>query len=138
MKQVFYPYWMWEDYKNGMYDASTENQDELVFLAQSLLTAPSDFYKAIQDVFTLWPISSSVNMTNINCNRRAWLGQSACCLKFRTNEILTRQAWKYMTESERIEANKIADICIKEYENTLRNGKEKDMRQAFQTRLQLG
>jgi len=135
MIQIYHPYWLWEDYKNGMYSNSTENSEELIFLAKTLLSDPIEFHNILQEVFKNWPISTIVNMTNLSCNRRAWTGQAACCYKYRTPETLTRVAWKYMTEEQRIAANKIADRCIIEYENILKTGKQNAITKEYQMKL---
>jgi len=122
MKQIYHPYWKWEDYKNGMYDLNMENSEEKVTLAKYLLCHLNEFHKTIELVIENWPIATSENLTNISCNRRAWLGQASCCYKYKVPEILTRIAWKELTEEERINANKVADLCIKKYESILRHG----------------
>ena len=135
MKQYFSHYENWEDYKNGMYDLNTENSEEKIFLAKTLLCNPEEFYNTLQIVFKKWPIATKVNLTNNMCNRKAWTGQASCCYKYRVPETLTRVAWKYMTEEQRTTANKIADQCITEYENTLRNGNQNATTTEYQMKL---
>ena len=136
MKQVFYPYWDWEDYKNGMYDL-TDNQEQLIGLSKELLCNSDEFKLIALKVISEWSISTAVNLTNKSCNRRAWLGQASCSYKHKAPEVLTRIAWSQMTETERTEANKTADKCIREYETILRNGKREDTITVFQMKLPL-
>ena len=63
-------------------------------------------------------ISAKVNLTNISCNRRAWLGQACCSYKFNVSETSTRLAWGLITEKQRIESNAIADKWIKIFEQS--------------------
>jgi hypothetical protein len=132
MKRNYHNYTTWEDYKNGMYNLDTSQSEEKIYLAKHLLTHLDLFYEVAQKVIICWPIATSENLTNTGCNREAWLGQASCSYKYGVPEILTRVAWKQLTEEERINANKIASLCIKEYENTLKNGKEDATGKAYQ------
>ena len=117
MKQFFASYIDWEDYQNGMYaDDLPENKDELFNKAIDLLSNPCLFYESAKEMVKNWPISSEHNLTNSNMNRKAWIGQAACCYKFGIPEIITKEAWKNMQDSQRIEANAVANSIINEYE----------------------
>lgn len=137
MKQVYHPYWTWEDFQNGMYELNIENSEEKTYLAKHLLTHLSEFAEVALRVINEWPIATEVNLTNISCNRQAWIGQASCCYKYKVPETLTRIAWKQMTEDERVNANKVADLCIRNYEITLRNGKAGVTTKEYQMKLQL-
>ena len=99
MKLVFEHYEKREDFKNGMYDApKSEDEESLCLLAIKLLSNKEMFLIACKDVLNQWRISSSVNLTNTGCNRRAWLGQASCSLKHNVPEICTRIAWSRLTD----------------------------------------
>lgn len=117
MIQVYEHYEKWEDYKNGMYSKIC-NYDAHIKLIHSIgiLTSKENFIDAANDVLIKWPISSAVNLTNKNQNRRAWLGAAACCLRCEAPEYITRMAWYVINEIHKIEANKIADKIILNYE----------------------
>jgi hypothetical protein len=117
MVQVYHDYLLWEDYKNGMYDISQkENESELINNAISLLSNENEFYNVCINVITNWEICTSVNLTNVYCNRRAWLGQSACNYKYGVPEILTRVAWGKLDNTTQLKANNVADKIIRIYE----------------------
>lgn len=117
MKQFFAPYFCWEDFKNGMYNIPTfEQEKEEVENAIKMLCDVNLFDETCKSIIDKWIISAKINLTNINCNRRAWLGQAACSFKFKSSEISTRSAWGLITEQQRIEANFIADKWIKIFE----------------------
>ena len=117
MRQFYAHYEQWEDYQNGMYDISRkQNEVELISMAIYLLCDSSLFYKTCNDVVLNWKISSMVNLTNKSCNRKAWLGQSACCYKYGVPEVLTRIAWSKLTDMQRFEANKVAQKIINHFE----------------------
>lgn len=116
MKQFFEHYEKWEDYQNGMYCGTFENNAELIEKAKSLLSNPSLFYETALKLITSWPIATKINLTNLGCNRRAWLGQAACSYLHNVPEILTRQAWVELNELQRFEANSVAEKIIVLYE----------------------
>ena len=117
MRQIFEPYWKWEDFQNGMYDPpSASDVAELCKKAAALLSDCCAFARACREVFDKWPVASSVNLTNIGTNRRAWLGQAACSLVHNVPEIATRAAWKDLSDEQRCQANQVADEAIREYE----------------------
>lgn len=118
INQFFAPFIYWEDYRNGMYDYpnSEEEKGEQITNAIKVLSDKNLFDEVCKSVLTEWKISSKVNLTNISCNRQAWLGQAACSYKFQITETCTRIAWGLLSEQQRIEANLIADKWIKIFE----------------------
>lgn len=81
MRQIFAPYWEWEDFKNGMYETPLK-QDEQIHInnAVILLSDTKMFLSVCKLVLLHWKTAASVNLTNPSCNRRAWIGQLACLL----------------------------------------------------------
>lgn len=117
MERFYARYELWEDYQNGMFDKPPESECErLVMSAKNILSDCERFEKAARAVLAEWVVSSAVNLTNRGENRRAWVGQSACCYEGKVPEILTRQAWAQLSEKQRASANKIADKIIKHFE----------------------
>jgi len=117
MKRIYHSYEKWEDWQNGMFAShDPEQQDKFVWDAKGLLINPSRLLSAMETVIIHWIISSEVNMTHRGRNRQAWLGQSACCLVCGTPENLTKIAWNMLSEFEKSEANKIADIVINNWD----------------------
>lgn len=121
MKQFFAPFLDWEDYKNGMYvTPSYEEINTECLNAIKMLQDRALFDETCKLVLDNWIISSKVNLTNVSCNRRAWLGQASCSYKFKSTETSTRIAWGMLTDKQRIDANSIADkhirIFVKNYE----------------------
>lgn len=106
-----------------MYNLTAKNPLELIQKARDLLSDPERLLKSMRIVAHQWPNSAEVNLTNRGRNRQAWLGQAACALESGAPESLTKAAWRQLTESQRIEANKVADIVINEWE-VIRNAEE--------------
>jgi len=118
MKQIYHHYKEWEDYINGMYEAEKpSNEDHLILEAMRLLSNQDEFFKVSLLVMKNWKISTDVNLSNKNSNRRAWVGQSACCYAYNVPELLTRVAWSMISEKTRIEANETANKIIRIYED---------------------
>jgi hypothetical protein len=115
MKRVYHHYLTWEDYKNGMFELSTDMEFQ-VNKSIELLSDNELFLNKGLEMVSKWTISAEDNLTNINCNRRAWVGQATCCYVYGSTETDTREAWLRLSEEQRISANKIADIIINQYE----------------------
>ena len=136
MERIFHPYSDWEDYKNGMYkNAPTDIKDSLVNKAKMLLSNTDKLYEAMKRVTQEWDIATQVNLTNIEKNRRAWMGQSACSIEHKVPEDLTREAWMKLNDTQRKMANLVAEKVI--YEWTTNHIKQANAKEVFeQGRLQ--
>ena len=119
MNRIYHRYELWEDYKAGMYETKISNAMffELAEKSRKLLSNPDEFFNVAISVLNNWKFASDENLSNKSCNRRAWIGQSACCYKYSSPEICTREAWSKMTVTEQYLADKIADKIIKLYED---------------------
>lgn len=113
MTKVYHNFEKWEDYKCGLY-RPVERKQAAFFRASafSLLSSPNELYVAMKKVVSDWRFSSEENLTNLSLNRRAWLGQSACCHDYRTPEDLTREAWHLLSKEQQSMANFVADQVI--------------------------
>lgn len=116
LRQISHPYWVWEDFKNGMYEISIDNEDEMIKKSFDLLSNCINFENVLKDVYKYWTFSIQENLSNVKCNRQAWLGQAACSYNHKGTELTTRKAWGLLTDIKRYEANKVADKFIMKYE----------------------
>lgn len=124
IKQVYYPFTEWEDYKNGMY--ATSNDEKLIKYATNLLCDKVIFYRKAKEMVSEWKISAEVNLTNLSTNRKSWIGQATCCYVHKVPESLTRLAWNSMHVHQQKSANSVAEKIIKEWEsNYLDNEQER-------------
>ena len=115
MERIFHHYNKWEDYHAGMYDESKDGRAERVRKAAEILGTPDTCRKAMEKVVAEWVKATEYNLSNAEINRKAWLGQAACCCWAGVHEDETREAWSLMTEAQRIEANAIAADIIKKW-----------------------
>ena len=117
MKQFYKEYNYWEDYITGMYEFPKQKDEErFINLAMEMLSNKDLFLNTCKEVLINWTISSKVNLTNKQCNRKAWLGQAACNYKYKVPEICTRTAWGKLSIEQQNEANKIAEKIIISFE----------------------
>ena len=117
MKRIYHHYSKWEDYKNGMYETSTpDNEDELILLGISLLTDSDAFYNVCIKILEKRNNSTDVNLGKVNYKRKEWFGQAACSYAHGVTELTTRKCWAELTDNERDEANRVAKIIIDKYE----------------------
>lgn len=114
IERIYHPYWLWEDYINGMYD-DNKNEDKIL-KSKQLLTQPSFFYKTMLDLLEKYKISVDCNLSNVSCNRKAWLGQASCNFLYKASEKQVRLAWSELNDIEKIKANIEAEKIIKIYE----------------------
>ena len=128
MNQFYSHYENWEDFKNGMYCISKQsNEKELINNAIVILSDNDMFFETCKELLQNWPISIKVNLTNRQCNRKAWLGQAACSYKFNVPEILTRISWNKLSKIKQFQADQIALKIINYFELTYEN-KNKELR----------
>lgn len=115
MERLFYHYSLWEDYHAGMYDESKNGRQERVQKAVHILGNADICREAMEKVIAEWEIATKYNLSNAEINRKAWLGQAACCCFGGVHEDETREAWGYLTHEQRQTANAIADRIIKKW-----------------------
>lgn len=120
IKQVYIPYWEWEDWKNGMWSKS-DNESELLKLAIEFTGDYLKYGQAMKEVIIAWPKTMLNSLTNNSINKRAFLGHCAVSFKLSIPEYITRMAWKELSDKQRHNADKIAQETInnwiKDYEN---------------------
>ena len=115
MKQVFHPYQVWEGYQNGMYEPCKDGREARVQLAIWLLSSLDVLRFNMERVVKEWPNETEHVLTDASISHRAWLGQSACNIYGGIREDETREAWGYLTEKQRRDANKVADQVDKSW-----------------------
>jgi hypothetical protein len=119
-KQYFAPYNLWEDYKAGMYNTyNIIDKDIKIQNAIKLLSNKQEFFQVSMEMVSKWEVSAKVNLTNLNQNRKAWIGAASCMYKYNVPEILTRIAWNSLDKEEQDRANESAQDVIQIYINRL-------------------
>lgn len=115
IKRIWHPYWLWEETKYNMWGSVTGRysylQNAIAFMEDT-----KEFGKYMMQVVDEWEYSCEHNLSNIESNRRAWIGQAAVALNMKCPESITRDAWKYLNEDQQKRANEEADKAIKHWE----------------------
>jgi hypothetical protein len=119
IKQVWVPYWEWEDWINGMW---SKGDDERLNEAIEFTGDHVKYGNAMKEVITAWPRTMLNSLTNPSINKRAFLGHCAVSFKLSIQESITRAAWKHLSDKQRYDADKVAQETIdgwtKEYERS--------------------
>ena len=117
MNRIFSHYTQWEDYQAGMYEPCKDNRTERVQMVKTILGNTRTCRKAMKRVIMEWKYATDFNLSFKGQNRRAWLGQAACCIHAGIREDETREGWGLLTDEERQKANEIAEELINDYCN---------------------
>jgi hypothetical protein len=116
-EQRFFPYWMWEDFKAGMYKQTKPDElDGSVAKAVVILGDAELCESSMRRCVNEWKHAASENLSDATKNRRPWLGRACCCIQAGVRDDAVRIAWWQLTEEQRDIANKIADMIIREWE----------------------
>lgn len=117
IKQRFHHFSKWEDYKHGFFDSSCENYDEKLNLSAELLKDSDRFYEVAKECLNSWKYSSEQNLSDSSINYQAYIGQSACCFNHNAPSYVTIDAWWMLSDSQRDEANRVADKVFQEWQS---------------------
>lgn len=138
MERIYHPYELWEDWLNGMWRKESKSYDEENINAVIEFTGDHVLYgEAMFKVIDRWKYSCEHNLSNNSINKKAWIGQAACCIEKGWPEYLVRRAWWQLTEKQRNLADKQALKAIKEWErrqrlkNTSKHGSKDAIQMVF-------
>lgn len=121
--QEWIPYQEWETYHHGLY-ATPAVTAALVTASAALLADAHTFHTICRDTVTNWPRATLHSLTDLGSNRRAWLGQAACCYAHGAPDVATCRAWWTLGAQSRSNANAAAQHVIAEWtDNRARIGR---------------
>jgi hypothetical protein len=115
IKQIFHPYWLWEEVDSNMW-GSVSNRKISLNKAIKFTGDHKLYGRWMICVIEKWKYSCEHNLSNITQNRRAWIGQAAVALALGIPEDIVREAWGHLTEEQQTLANKKADEAIAQWE----------------------
>ena len=117
MNRIYHHYEKWEDFKAGFYDNySSKNKDLLISKVIELFTNSELTEIYMRKVINEWVYSCEHNLSNVNMNRIAYIGQAACCIYNKIPSSITMEAWGKVDKIYRDKADEIADLILKEWE----------------------
>jgi len=117
IERKFHNYKNWECFGQGMYE-TTCFMDKYAMIndCELLLSCPEWLWESMTFVTHHWLTSSEQHLTNMSRNRKAFLGQAACCFSHGAPEYLTKLAWFNLDEKTQKKANEVASEVIKDWE----------------------
>lgn len=123
-KQIYHPYYLWEDYINGMWKKlKKEEEQDYIKLSYEFMRNHENFGLAMNKVINEWIYTCQHNLTDSSINHRAFLGQCAVCYEIGSPEYITRIAWSMLNDEEQNLANKQAKKNINIFLQNLKNQK---------------
>lgn len=116
IRQVWVPYFEWEDYLSGMWRRpSSEEKEGFLEMAIEFTGDWVLYGAAMRDVIFAWPRTMLNSLTNPAINHRAFIGHCACCYAHNMPESITRQAWAFLTDEQRYMANREAQNAFESW-----------------------
>jgi hypothetical protein len=112
--RVYKPISEWEEIKANMW-GDVENAQKMLELAVSFTSNHALYGKNMMRVIKEWPNSCENALTDPNLNKKAWIGHAACALAIGCPEYITRKAWGYLTDEQRLLANREAERAIAQW-----------------------
>lgn len=113
--RIFYPHDMWEDAENGLYCRQQSTESRLKKCID-ILSDQELFWDVMCQMKIDWPCSFEYNLSNKTHNRKAWLGQAACCYNSGVSFNVTIDAWNVLHPETQKEANNTAQEMINLFE----------------------
>lgn len=124
LEQVYHPYNLWEDYKNGFYDnVSGKNKLLMIEKVVEFFTDPMQVEDIMFRVVSEWFYSCEHNLTNSSMNKIAYIGQASLAYLHQIPSTITMESWSKVPKEYQSKANDIAqkayDRWLSEYDNIL-------------------
>lgn len=122
IKRVYHDCRLWEEVAANMWGEATDRKQAL---EQAIaFTGDHALYGSFMTrVVNEWPISCENALTDESLNKKAWIGHAAVALALNIPEDITRQAWGFLTDEQRLLANREAARALREWEDAYRTSK---------------
>lgn len=113
MKQIWIPYWEWEDWKSGMWRKLQQHEERFYIEKAISFTGNHIIYgNAMLEVIYAWPMTMINSLTNKSINKKAFVGHCAVQFKINCPEYITRIAWGNLNDKQRELANNAALFAV--------------------------
>lgn len=112
--QVWHPVGQWEEIAHNMW-GRVKDRAGYVQKAIAFTGDHQQYGHYMRRVCAEWPISTENALTDPHLNHRAWVGHAACALAFNCPEDIVRQAWRYLSDEQKLLANKEASRAIADW-----------------------
>lgn len=114
LDRVYHPISEWEEIKHGMW-SDIEDRAGMLQKAIEFTGNHVEYGSYMIRVSDEWTISCENALTDNQLNQRAWIGHAACALAIGCPEDITRQAWGYLTDEQRLLANRAAEAAVRRW-----------------------
>lgn len=111
MDRVWHPFHEWEDLEMWS-PCDSKKRYEMLQKAIEFTGSHTLYGKYMMEVLSAFPKACEHNLTDVQMNRKAWIGHAACFLAIQCPEDITRQAWSHLTDLQRELANLEAENAI--------------------------
>lgn len=121
MERIYHPWDKWECYPAGFWKSIDDSKkDERLKKVVDFFTKDNGmaFDVSCNHIIYEWPKSCEHNLTNLEMNRIAWLGQACVAKELGIDCYTTREAWSLLALDVQENANEIAEKYLKEWELT--------------------
>lgn len=112
--QVYHRVQEWEEVTHNMWGKVTD-RNAYIQRAIQFTGNHIEYGRYMRRVCEEWPISTENAFTDPYLNHRAWVGHAACALAFNCPEDIVRQAWRFLTDEQKLLANKEASRAIADW-----------------------
>ena len=106
----------WEEIAANMWGEASDPKASL----EQAIAFTSDHKKYgywMNRVIAEWPISCENALTDNSLNQKAWVGHAAVAMALNIPEDITRKAWGFLTDEQRLLANKEAERAIQKWKD---------------------
>lgn len=110
-ERVYHHYLKWEENQFNMW-GTVKNKAEYLKMAIAFTADHKLYGLFMQRVAEEWPISCENALTDYSLNQKAWIGHAAVAMALKCPENITREAWGYLTDEQRLLANNEAEKAI--------------------------
>jgi len=110
-KRVYHNYRDWEEIPANMWGEVVDAKEALD-RAIDFTSDHKKYGQYMRRVIEEWPFSCENALTDPNLNKKAWIGHAACALAMNIPEDIVRKAWGFLTDEQRLLANKEAARAI--------------------------
>lgn len=112
LPRVYHPVSDWEEVPANMWGEAT---DPKMMLEQAIAFTSDhvEYGSYMMRVVNEWPVSCENALTDHSLNQKAWLGHAAAAMALACPEDITRKAWGFLTDEQRLLANKAAERAIR-------------------------
>jgi len=121
--RVYRRYQEWEEIKFNMW-GTVKDRNKFLDLAVVFTGNHKRYGRYMNRVVQEWTVSCENALTDLSINRKAWLGHAACALALKCPEDIVREAWKILSDEQRLLANEEARKAIEKWEVTYRKRKK--------------